>query len=161
MMPPAISTDFLSGGDLAGYLTYSVIKEREAKHQKHCHDRDQNLRRRNDHDNHPRPSNEIRDNDIGRGNPGYEEGDHHLRHHHNHGLMMSELSDGIVFSTQNLEQGAREFADRWCGKAISFPTLTDAEKATSLGVTLTFVQSMFRSLSSHVLNQREQRDHDN
>jgi SHAQKYF class myb-like DNA-binding protein len=127
--------DSLAGGDLAGYLTYSVMKERE----RHQH-------RQNHRQYHPNL------------NP------HQTSHHHyepheilsdvGHGLI-SELSDGAMFSTRRIERDALEFAEHYGGKPITFPVLTEKEKTSSLGLALSFVRSMFGSMASHIMNGRE------
>ena len=69
-------------------------------------------------------------------------------------MAQSGDNEGSVLSTTLLKKGALEFVENFCGAGISFPQLTEAEKKSSLGVSMTFVMGLFLSVTQHVMRER-------
>jgi SHAQKYF class myb-like DNA-binding protein len=59
-----------------------------------------------------------------------------------------------VLSTQLFRTGALEYLENFAGAGIPFPQLTEAEKRSSLGVSMTFVMGLFLSMSQHLMRER-------
>lgn len=86
----------LYGGDVAAFLSYAVMKEREIK--------------------------------LGSGPP--------------------------ALSTAVLKKDALEYVENFSGTGISFPQLTEEEKGTSLGISMTFIMGLFLSMTQHIMKER-------
>jgi SHAQKYF class myb-like DNA-binding protein len=63
--------------------------------------------------------------------------------------------EGAVLSTQLLRKGALEYVDNFAGASVPFPELTETEKKSSLGVSMTFVMGLFLSMTQHLTRERE------
>jgi SHAQKYF class myb-like DNA-binding protein len=61
---------------------------------------------------------------------------------------------GSVLSTSMLKKGALEYVDNFSGSGITFPTLTEEEKQSSLGVSMTFIMGLFLSMTQHIMKER-------
>lgn len=73
-----------------------------------------------------------------------------------HMAVKSGDTDGAVMSTQLLRKGALEYVENFAGTGIPFPELTEEEKKSSLGISMTFVMGLFLSMSQHLTRAREQ-----
>lgn len=62
--------------------------------------------------------------------------------------------EGAVLSTRLLRKGAMEYVDNFAGTGIPFPELTESEKKSSLGVSMTFVMGLFLSMTQHLMRER-------
>jgi SHAQKYF class myb-like DNA-binding protein len=62
--------------------------------------------------------------------------------------------DAAVLSTQILRKGALEYVENFAGAGIPFPELTEPEKKSSLGVSMTFVMGLFLSMTQHLKRER-------
>ena len=58
-------------------------------------------------------------------------------------------------SSQELQRGAMNYVDTFAGNAIPFPVLTESEKRSSLGASMTYVMGMFLSMTQHIMQERE------
>lgn len=57
-----------------------------------------------------------------------------------------------------LRKDVNQYVENFAGTGIPFPELTDAEKKSSLGISMTFVMGLFMSMSQHLVKQREKTD---
>lgn len=75
--------------------------------------------------------------------------------------MASGEGDGAIISSQLLKKGALEYVEHFAGTGIPFPELTEEEKKSSLGISMTFVMGLFLSMSQYLASSREQQQHSN
>jgi hypothetical protein len=61
---------------------------------------------------------------------------------------------GSVLSTAILKKGALEYVENFSGTGIAFPKLTEEEKNSSLGVSMTFIMGLFLSMTQHIMKER-------
>jgi SHAQKYF class myb-like DNA-binding protein len=66
-------------------------------------------------------------------------------------------SDGTVLSSQILQTGVLDFVNDFAGRSIPFPALTEAEKKSPLGASMTFVMGLFFSMQQQLVRDREAR----
>ena len=59
-----------------------------------------------------------------------------------------------ALSTDVLKKDALEYVENFSGTGIAFPQLTDEEKGSSLGVSMTFVMGLCLSMTQHVMKER-------
>eukprot|EP00934_Nitzschia_sp_Nitz4_P002172 Nitzschia sp. Nitz4//scaffold128_size63911//8563//9402//NITZ4_006213-RA/size63911-processed-gene-0.127-mRNA-1//-1//CDS//3329534814//2172//frame0 len=62
--------------------------------------------------------------------------------------------DPSALSSEILQKGALEYVDDFSGTGIPFPELTESEKTSSLGISMTFVFGLFMSLTQHLMRER-------
>jgi SHAQKYF class myb-like DNA-binding protein len=63
--------------------------------------------------------------------------------------------DGAPLSTKRLKKGAMDYVETFAGSAVPFPVLTESEKNSSLGVSMSFVMGLFLSMTQHITQERE------
>lgn len=71
----------------------------------------------------------------------------------------SAKNDQIVngatsMSSQLFRKDVSEYVENFAGTGIPFPELTEEEKNTSLGVSMTFVMGLFLSMTQHLMQER-------
>ena len=59
-----------------------------------------------------------------------------------------------VLPTNVLRKGSREYVDKYGGRAMRFPILTETEKKSSLGIAMTFIAGLFLTMSQHLTRER-------
>ena len=57
-------------------------------------------------------------------------------------------------SSQLLRRDIGEYMDNFAGTVIPFPELTEEEKTTALGSSMTFVMGLFLSMTQHLMLER-------
>ena len=63
--------------------------------------------------------------------------------------------EGIAAMTSHLlRKDVSEYIQDFEGTGIPFPELSEEEKQTSLGVSLTFVMGLFLSMTQHLMSER-------
>ena len=63
-------------------------------------------------------------------------------------------TEGSALSTRFLRKGAMDYIENFAGASIPFPELSEEEKKTSLGVSMTFVMGLFLSMTQHLMMER-------
>lgn len=63
--------------------------------------------------------------------------------------------EGSALTSQLLQKGALEYLENFGGAGIPFPELSEEEKKSSLGVSMTFVMGLFLSMTQHLMRERE------
>jgi SHAQKYF class myb-like DNA-binding protein len=64
-------------------------------------------------------------------------------------------NDGTIVSSHVLQQGILDFVNDFAGRTIPFPTLSEAEKNSPLGASMTFVMGLFFSMQQQLVRDRE------
>jgi SHAQKYF class myb-like DNA-binding protein len=59
-----------------------------------------------------------------------------------------------LLSTAILKKGALEYVENFSGTGIAFPKLSEEEKKSSLGVSMTFIMGLFLSMTQHIMKER-------
>jgi SHAQKYF class myb-like DNA-binding protein len=72
--------------------------------------------------------------------------------------QVDSSTEGEVLSPQMLRQGARDYVENFAGTGIPFPLLTEDEKKSSLGVSMTFMMGLFLSMTQHLMKERAQQE---
>lgn len=72
------------------------------------------------------------------------------------GLVKSDSTgEGMTSMSSNLlRKDVAEYVENFSGTGIPFPELTEEEKKTSLGVSMTFVMGLFLSMTQHLMTER-------
>lgn len=70
------------------------------------------------------------------------------------GEVKSDDSEGPVLSNELVRNGSLDYVENFAGAVVPFPELTDAEKKSSLGVSMTFVMGLFLSMTQHLKSER-------
>ena len=61
---------------------------------------------------------------------------------------------GDPMSSELVRKGVAEYVEHFAGTGIPFPELTEVEKKTALGVSMTFVMGLFLSMTQHLMMER-------
>jgi len=73
------------------------------------------------------------------------------------GTRAESTGEGIAaMSSHLLRKDVTEYIQDFEGTGIPFPELSEEEKKTSLGVSLTFVMGLFLSMTQHLMSERSQ-----
>jgi SHAQKYF class myb-like DNA-binding protein len=65
--------------------------------------------------------------------------------------------DGTVVSSLLLQNGVLDFVNDFAGRTIPFPSLSEAEKKSPLGASMTFVMGLFFSMQQQLIRDRDER----
>ncbi|KAG7365305.1 Myb-like DNA-binding protein [Nitzschia inconspicua] len=65
--------------------------------------------------------------------------------------------DGTILSSNILQRGVIDFVSDFAGRPIPFPALSEAEKNSPLGASMTFVMGLFFSMQQQLVKNREAR----
>jgi SHAQKYF class myb-like DNA-binding protein len=78
-----------------------------------------------------------------------------IMHEHSNSAKSDSISDGMAsMSSQLLRKDVGEFVENFGGTGIPFPELTEEEKNTSLGVSMTYVMGLFLSMTEQFMQER-------